>query len=414
MDNLTHSLVGLALAESIFQRSPTAKLQNRAAVRAAYWAVSIGASNLPDADILLSGLMAPAKLGYLLHHRGHSHTILVALLLGAGLLGVLAWLHRRSFPGTTWDKRAIAALCVAGPALHLLLDYFNSYGVHPFWPFANHWVYGDAVFIVEPLILFALLPVLFFATNRRGIKWACEFAFFGLLAAAWTVPLTKWYSAIGITLFGLVAAVVAKLLSGRRRADVALAVVALIYAGFALLGSHVRARLVADQAQFHESATLRDLVLSPLPANPFCWSVLTVETLAGGARYRVRRGVYAPFARWIDATQCPTRYARSTASLREVADLWGPEYFWEGQYQASIKDFKIFQAYSCAWNAYLRFARVPFLSEEAGDFKAGDLRFDFEPGEGFSEVTLPPDEAFCRTYVPPWDPPRADIFKDGE
>ena len=34
---------------------------------------------------------------------------------------------------------------------HILLDYTNNYGVHPYWPFDNRWIYGDSVFIVTDL-----------------------------------------------------------------------------------------------------------------------------------------------------------------------------------------------------------------------------------------------------------------------
>ena len=41
------------------------------------------------------------------------------------------------------------------------LDFTNSYGVHPFWPVDNRWYYGDAVFIVEPLLWACSAPLLF-------------------------------------------------------------------------------------------------------------------------------------------------------------------------------------------------------------------------------------------------------------
>src|SRR4051812_26763726 len=41
------------------------------------------------------------------------------------------------------------------------MDFTNSYGVHPFWPFYNGWSYGDSVFIVEPLIWAAAAPLVF-------------------------------------------------------------------------------------------------------------------------------------------------------------------------------------------------------------------------------------------------------------
>jgi len=53
---------------------------------------------------------------------------------------------------------------------HLLLDWTNNYGLRPFYPFDTHWYSGSFVFIVEPLMLLALLLGL------------CAPALFGLIA----------------------------------------------------------------------------------------------------------------------------------------------------------------------------------------------------------------------------------------
>ncbi|HEU5400187.1 MAG TPA: metal-dependent hydrolase, partial [Terriglobales bacterium] len=61
--------------------------------------------------------------------------------------------------------------CVAGYS-HILLDFTNSYGVRPFWPFWNHWVACDIVSIIEPLFYLFLvaglvLPALFGLVNQE-------------------------------------------------------------------------------------------------------------------------------------------------------------------------------------------------------------------------------------------------------
>ena len=48
---------------------------------------------------------------------------------------------------------------------HLVLDSWNSYGVHPFYPFDMRWYYGDAMFIVEPW-LWLFLGVAAMANTR--------------------------------------------------------------------------------------------------------------------------------------------------------------------------------------------------------------------------------------------------------
>src|SRR6185312_17393455 len=69
---------------------------------------------------------------------------------------------------------------------HLLLDWTNSYGLRPFFPFNPRWYSGSLVFIFEPVIFLALLialiaPPLFGLINSevgarslafRGRGWA--------------------------------------------------------------------------------------------------------------------------------------------------------------------------------------------------------------------------------------------------
>src|SRR4051794_15076928 len=91
MDNLTHSVVGLALGELVErslppQADPLRQRTRRKLLLFAGWA----GSNLPDLDLLLSPL-AERPLGYLLHHRGYTHTLLYVIPQAIALLA-LAWL----------------------------------------------------------------------------------------------------------------------------------------------------------------------------------------------------------------------------------------------------------------------------------------------------------------------------------
>ena len=49
--------------------------------RRLFYAAGIVAANLPDLDLFYTAV-TPAPLGYLLHHRGHTHT-LVGLVVQA-------------------------------------------------------------------------------------------------------------------------------------------------------------------------------------------------------------------------------------------------------------------------------------------------------------------------------------------
>lgn len=154
MDNLTHSLAGLALGELTHRLLPVEADPQRASTRRRLLLVSAAvASNFPDLDLVLTGL-APEPLGYLLHHRGHTHTLLYALPQALLMLAAiwLLWPAARHLLRTNGAARlGLAATTVLGLLLHLGMDAMNVYGVHPFAPFDPRWFYGDMVFIVEPV-----------------------------------------------------------------------------------------------------------------------------------------------------------------------------------------------------------------------------------------------------------------------
>ena len=83
----------------------------------------------------------------------------------------LWWRYRKVEPSAA-DVRVLIVLAVLAPLLHLALDFTNSYGVHPFWPVDNHWYYGDAVFIVEPLIWACSAPLLFTLRSGACAHWS--------------------------------------------------------------------------------------------------------------------------------------------------------------------------------------------------------------------------------------------------
>ena len=409
MDNITHSLIGIAAAEALFQRSPSAKRPSVAPVlRTAYWLVSLVGNNLPDLDMLYAGFQLNGRLGYLLHHRGHTHTLFFALVQGLILGWAARWfLQRKMKKIPAWDTRALWILAFAAPCLHLWMDGFNNYGVHPFWPAWNGWLYGDSLFIIEPLLWMALIPVLYFATKRRLFRGMMEAGVAALWAAAWILPLVRWYSAILIPLVGVVLWWATRDAKPRVRADIcvgtALGIMLLFTASSAIALSRVR---VQNQALYPQ-AKLQDVILTPFPANPLCWSVITVEEFPE-ARYRMRRGRYSPF---IDAAACPrVPSSGTTAFLTPVEDGWGPHFLWEGQYQSAISDLKDYVPLSCSWSGFLRFARAPFLQEEEGKLWAGDLRFDYGPDLGFAELEVPESDAPCPGWIPPWIPPRNPLF----
>jgi inner membrane protein len=142
MDNLAHTLAGLALAE--------AGLKRRTAFGTATLAI---AANLPDIDALIYLIGdGPDALAF---RRGWTHgpiaMIGLPLLLTVAMVG---W--NRVFgdrPGrrqTSINAGWLFALALIGVLSHPLLDLMNTYGVRLLMPFSDRWFYGDALFIIDP------------------------------------------------------------------------------------------------------------------------------------------------------------------------------------------------------------------------------------------------------------------------
>ncbi len=96
------------------------------------------------------------------HHRGFTHSFLGVPIVAAVVVGFvyLIWRARgRPIKDPKLPPRwglLFGYGCLAGVS-HILLDFTNNYGVRPFWPFSERWISWDIVFIVEPVMLVALL-----------------------------------------------------------------------------------------------------------------------------------------------------------------------------------------------------------------------------------------------------------------
>jgi inner membrane protein len=96
------------------------------------------------------------------HHRGFTHSFLGVPLVATTVVGFiyLIWrLRGRKIKDPNLPPRwglLYAYASLAGVS-HILLDFTNNYGVRPFWPFSERWISWDIVFIVEPVILVALI-----------------------------------------------------------------------------------------------------------------------------------------------------------------------------------------------------------------------------------------------------------------
>lgn len=181
MDNLTHTLTGIALSQAGLNRK----------TRFATLALVLGA-NAPDAD-LVSGFRG--SISYLEYHRGITHSLVGVTVLAAVLTALIYLVGRKVNPkpsGPPLDARWLFAACWIATLSHLLLDLTNQYGVRPLLPFSGRWYAWDIMPIFDPLLwlIFALglgMPFLMrlvseeVGANRPGYRRGAVLALVGML-----------------------------------------------------------------------------------------------------------------------------------------------------------------------------------------------------------------------------------------
>lgn len=410
MDNITHSLAGLVLAESAVQlRARHTRAEPSARFRAVAAISAMVAANLPDTDLLYTGVGGD-RLAYILHHRGHTHTVVIALL-GAVLLwgaAMLVWRWRARVAAPREDARWLFGLILVSTLGHLVLDWSNSYGVHPYWPFDNRWRYGDAVFIVEPWFWVVAVPMLVAATTRRVAQVLLSLILVAGLVLAWRVELVTTGAATALTTGAALSIVLAHVLRPGTRAAVAVAgwvAVTLVMAvGSAVArDTAMRAVRAADPI-----AELLDVVVTPLPANPLCTSVITVER--SGPTYRVMTARVSGAPRVIDVATCGAR-DRAGAKLQASPRPSTRAVQWDAEWTAPHAELATLARESCTAMAALRFIRVPaWRAVDDSTVIIGDVRFGGGSGSGFSDIRVSRGSAACPDAVPPWIPPRAELL----
>jgi inner membrane protein len=141
VDSITQATLGAAVGEMMLGR----RLGNRALA----WGALFG--TLPDLDILVAPLLDNAA--NLWWHRGPSHSLLVMVLASWALSSPLAKLWKREK-----ISRALAGWFVfMAWSTHVLIDCFTVYGTSVLWPFSEHRVGFNHLFIID---LFFTMPML--------------------------------------------------------------------------------------------------------------------------------------------------------------------------------------------------------------------------------------------------------------
>lgn len=275
MDNLTHSLVGLAAAKAgLGRRSPYATF------------VCVAAANLPDIDIVA---VAGGPAFYLQHHRGITHSIVGMLALAVALpllfvAGERLWARLRGREARASLKWLLVCSLLLSVS-HPLLDWTNSYGVRPLLPWDGRWFYGDLLFIVDPWVWLLLGGACSLLATARWqiVAWV-------LLALAVTVlfvrvgtqpdvgmpvgALVLW----GVALAALVVLHLKKAGArfGRHAPALALALVVAYCGALSVIQARAKgeAEIVADGLAGREGQRVLRVAATPVLADPLTWRCL--------------------------------------------------------------------------------------------------------------------------------------------
>jgi len=286
MDNLTHSLIGLAAAKAGLEKlSPGAT------------ALCLIAANLPDGDVIT---LLGGRWFYLEQHRGITHSIVGTLALAVLLPIVfllfdklIAYLRKRP-PKVKLRGLLIASLLIT--ATHPFMDWTNNYGVRPLLPWSSQWVYGDFVFIIDPFLWLTLGGAVFLVTSKSKkqiVAWIIialipsYLVLFGNRGLGNTMVVRAiWFAALVIltVLFMRSAGQIWR----EKIPRVALGVVAVYLV--ALFTIHVialrQARFEGQEIARSNGENALDVAAMPTAANPFEW-LCVVETSRASYRFNV-------------------------------------------------------------------------------------------------------------------------------
>lgn len=410
MDNLSHTLAGLAAGELLHRCLPGESDIARQRIRHRLLLVAaVLASSFPDLDLVLTPLL-PEPLGYLLHHRGHTHTVLYAFPQALFLCALiwLLWPAARTLLRTSVTARyGLAGVMVAGFGLHLGMDYLNSYGIHPFHPIDSRWLYGDMIFIIEPMF-WVTLGVPLAALVERGWLRA---TLLGLLAATLAYFAAGGYLHWGslLALYGLgVLLTIVQQRSRKHPADGARG----ILTGVAALGLFILIQAASSQQAARQLAaalvaqdpasTLLDSARTAFPSNPLCWNFVSIEADEGAGRYRLRRGVLSVAPDLMPVGICPAVLAERSAQRGMSSSL-----ALLTEHAGSLDELRALHRENCHFEAWMRFARAPQVEQGV----ATDLRYASSPRGNFTTIELDDfEDRACPRHVPRWAFPRADLL----
>jgi inner membrane protein len=394
VDNVTHAFVGAAMAECALPRDAITR------TRVVLMCAGVVAANAPDVDLLYATI-GEQPLGYLLHHRGHSHT-----LPGLVALGLLVWSAVLLLPAA---RRAVRAtqprwilLIAAALMSHLLMDTSNGYGTHLLYPFSARWVYGDAVFVIEPWIWGILGATL--ALNAARL-WRAGVVLLTLVLIGTLVSVDLLQGSVLAAILGGVGAAgfVVRTWDRKRRAAAALAATAAIFLVMPGVSRVAKAEARRAAAAL-DGGEIVDIVADANPGVPWCWTVLTLQKVREGS-------TEALSARRATLSLVPGVWPAASCASARLGTKWTSDVspsdtiVWHRRWRIDVEELRALAEGNCRVRAWLQFGRIPYV---AGGLIA-DLRFENPIGQNFTPMAID-GPSRCPAYLTRWEWPRRDVL----
>jgi inner membrane protein len=162
-----------------------------------------------------------------------------------------------------------------------------------------------------------------------------------------------------------------------------------------------RDTVAAAIARLDPGERLLDTALSAYPANPLCWSFVTVAADAAHGSYHLRRGLVSVAPAIAPVAACPAPIAgRGRDGDARLA--------WQSEERDSLAHLRDLQTANCHFNAWMRFARAPSI----GGTTATDARWSPPGSANFSTIDYAGLASRpCPAPVPDWGYPRGDLLQ---
>jgi len=258
----------------------------------------------------------------------------------------------------------------------------------------SSWKYLDWVFILEPwfwvtfsLFLFSvsvtkkaktvylIIPVLGFI-----LSWAL-----GVVPLMMNLTFSIWAVLLGLLLW--------KLSPRNRAVSVWIATLSILFCFE--LGYRTTHQIITTDLKAKSDFEIEEISLSPLPVNPFCWAVVSIETNA--TDYRLKRAITAPFPKLVSLHTCTSlKFFGPEVQTQSAED----HTLWDKEHSFSLLELKSLWDQYCDVRDFLRFSRAPYFWKENDSIYFSDLRFERRNQRSFARIQISQKAPPCSPSAP--------------